>query len=346
MPEPRNANVKAALDPFVRPVARALRQRCGVRRGQRLVLAVSGGADSVAMLRAVAALAPRSKWQLTLVVAHVQHHLRDADGSADADAAFVEQLASALKLRFKRGDIDVAGRGNTEANARRLRYAKLAEIAGQCHASAVVTGHHADDQLETVLMRLLRGASARGLAGMRWSRRLEVASPLRLIRPLLAVTHAECVAYLQRLGQSWQEDATNEDTGRVRARLRSDVLPVLRDLAPSSPRKSVEVGEHLHELSNMLRDEAAAMMALTWDTPKTISLSRDVLAEQPPPLVTEVLRCMLLEAGIDADRISRKLSDPIVRAISDGRGGSRRFELTDGVRVYVNSEQVRVVCPP
>ena len=158
--------------PLVRAVAEGLRHHCGVREGARLIVAVSGGADSVALLRALAILAPRRNWNLNLAVGHVQHHLRKR--GAEADARFVAALAKKLELPFLRADLEPPrpAKGNREDWARKERYGALAEMAQAFGASFMVTAHHGDDQLETMLMRLVRGCSVRGLAGMRWRRRL------------------------------------------------------------------------------------------------------------------------------------------------------------------------------
>ncbi len=253
---------KVAYHPLMRRLTHGLRQRCGVREGDTLLVAVSGGADSVALLRGLRLLAPRRRWRLTLHVGHVQHHLRPPE-EAETDAAFVEALAGELSLPFHRRDITVPA-GNVEAQARRLRYAALTGMARDAGASFIATAHHADDHLETILMRLLRGTTARGLRGIAWRRAVKAESPasapaerghasdtaavnLALIRPMLAATHAEAIDFLRVLNQAWREDATNADASRTRARLRHAVLPVLHELRPSVARKVLELSDSLRE---------------------------------------------------------------------------------------------------
>ncbi len=247
-------NAKLAYHPLVRQVVHGLRRRCGVVEGAAIVVAVSGGADSVALLRALRLLSGRRGWRLTLHVAHVQHHLRAMD-EAEGDAAFVASLAEQLHLPYLRRDIAVPP-GNTESQARRLRYSALADIAAEAGAAFIATAHHADDHLETVLMRLLRGTTASGLRGIAWRRSMALPaaaqSPqtpptrgLSLIRPMLGATHAQAVDFLQHLSQPWREDHTNADRSRTRARLRHDVLPVLRQLRPSVARKVLELSDGL-----------------------------------------------------------------------------------------------------
>lgn len=236
--------VELSYAPLVREVARALRRRCGVGEGDAVMVACSGGADSVALLRALARLASRRTWRLHLSVAHIQHHLRQ---DAEGDARFVADLAESLGLAFYRGDLQLHDEpGNVEANARRQRYAALQSLAQDANARFVATAHHGDDQLETVLMALLRGTTARGLRGIAWQRPLS--SNVQLIRPMLGCTHDQATALLAQLDQPWREDATNTDRSRTRARLRHEVLPVLRDLRPSVARKVLEMSDSLRGL--------------------------------------------------------------------------------------------------
>ena len=186
-----------------------------------IVVAVSGGPDSVALLRALPAAGVQQ-----IVVAHLNHGLRAAE--SDGDEAFVADLANKLGMPFGRGRIDLtaeAARDNLEATARRLRYDWLAAVATKTEASWVATGHTADDQAETVLFQLLRGTGLDGLAGIAESRPLAVG--VQLVRPLLGVSRAEVIDYLRGLGQDYRTDATNADTSRTRSRIRHELLPLL-----------------------------------------------------------------------------------------------------------------------
>jgi len=241
----------AAFDPLVRAVVRGLRQRCGVRDGGRVLVAVSGGADSVALLRAMHHLSRRRTWRLTLVVGHVDHGLRD---DSAADAAFVADLARTLTLPHLCRAIDLARDApNLEAAARRLRYAALGEMAREAGAAFVATAHHGDDMLETQLMALLRGPTIRGLRGIAWRRPLTAG--VTLVRPMLGATHALATDYLRAIGQSWREDHTNADVTRTRARLRRDVLPVLRELRPGVARQAVKLADEAREALRRMEKE-------------------------------------------------------------------------------------------
>ncbi|HWB12248.1 MAG TPA: tRNA lysidine(34) synthetase TilS [Pirellulales bacterium] len=192
-----------------------------------VLAAVSGGADSVALLRGLHAI--RSRAKSCLVVAHFNHELRD---EADGDERFVVQLAAQLGLEC------VVGRANrpalarrptsgVEESARRARYDFLRATAAETGARYVATAHTADDQAETVLHRILRGTGVAGLRGMRRTRAL--AEGISLVRPLLNVRRAELTAYLAELGQAFREDATNAERRFTRNRLRHDLLPQLAE---------------------------------------------------------------------------------------------------------------------
>jgi tRNA(Ile)-lysidine synthase len=234
--------VAARRHPLVREVDRQL-ALCGLTNAdiaasptRPVVLGVSGGADSVALLLACVAL-QRRKRRLSAafqpVAVHVHHHLR---AEADDDAEWVQALCMRLRVEchiehVRPGEL----KGNGEANARRLRYAALARVAADVGAQHVLTAHHANDQLETMLMAMCRGAGPRGMAGMRMARPM---GTVTLARPLLRVGKRECEEMCRTAGIEWREDATNRDVSRRRARLRREVLPVLEELWPGAAKRA------------------------------------------------------------------------------------------------------------
>jgi len=196
---------------------------------RRLAVAVSGGLDSCALLHALARLAGERR--LVLAVCHVNHHLRGE--ASDADQVFVAALAERLGLPFQVRDVwperlratgSSRERPSPEEAARRLRHEALDAMAEAFGADAIVLAHHADDQAETVLLRLLRGTGPGGLAGIR-----ERSRDGRRLRPLLRVARAEVEAWARAEGLAWREDASNDDRRFARNRLRADWLPGLRD---------------------------------------------------------------------------------------------------------------------
>ncbi|MGB0124587.1 MAG: tRNA lysidine(34) synthetase TilS [Silvibacterium sp.] len=222
--------------------------RALLRPGMRLAVAVSGGADSVALLRALVYAAPEVG--LVLSVAHVHHGIRGAD--ANDDAEFVGALAADLGLAYLRWDVDApaAARENRETleeAARNLRYAWFGELLASGVADAIATAHTLDDQAETVLHKLLRGAWTEGLSGIH----PVLARPKgTILRPFLGVRRAEIEAWLTHLEQPWREDTTNSDTSHTRNRLRRELLPALATYNP-------QIYGQLANLATLARDEDA-----------------------------------------------------------------------------------------
>jgi tRNA(Ile)-lysidine synthase len=222
--------------------------RQSLRPGMRLAVAVSGGADSVALLRTLILAAPEIG--LVLSVVHVHHGIRGAE--ADADAEFVAALAGQYGLSFHRHDVDTpavakSNRETIEEAARNLRYAWFRDLLASGQADAVATAHTLDDQAETVLHKLLRGAWTEGLGGIH-PRVIE--SKGAILRPFLGVRRAQIEEWLRGLGQDWREDATNADTAYTRNRLRHELLPTLAVYNP-------QIYSQLANLATIARDEDA-----------------------------------------------------------------------------------------
>lgn len=217
---------------WIERLGEAIERHCGPRPA--LLAAVSGGGDSVALLHGLVAL--REPLGLSLTVGHLDHGLRDQSA---AEAAFVGRLGLESGLLVLRESADVAAVAareglNLEEAARRCRYAMLDDAARAVGAGAIVTAHTADDQAESLLMHLLRGAGLDGLSGMR----AYGPSPLPgretpLLRPLLSSRREELRAWLREGDHEWLEDASNEDPGRFRARLRGTIIPVLEREQPA-----------------------------------------------------------------------------------------------------------------
>ncbi|MGH9715248.1 MAG: tRNA lysidine(34) synthetase TilS [Candidatus Acidiferrales bacterium] len=222
-----------------------------LRPGDRVGVAVSGGADSVALLRILGDA--REKLGLKLLVVHFDHCLRGAE--SDADAEFVADLAgrNGLPFVFDREDVAAAAKRNKwnlEDAARRLRYAFFDRVVREGQATRIAVAHTADDQAETVLAHLVRGTGPTGLAGI---------YPVTgaVVRPLLAIRREELRIYLRSCGQSWREDSSNSDVRRVRARIRARLLPLLeREFSPG-------VAGRISNLARLAREEQEFWDALT-----------------------------------------------------------------------------------
>ena len=200
-------------------------------RGSGVVVAVSGGGDSVGLLRVLHSCS--SEFNLRLSVAHLDHGTRGDEGLGDAH--FVEGLAGILGLDFDLGHWRATRAGHFEADARTARYSWLLEVARARGCRFVAVGQTLDDQAETILHRIVRGTGLRGLAGMPARRR--IGDGVTLVRPLLGVTRAEIRGYLATIGQGFREDSTNQDTSRTRARIRLELLPELADKNEPKPRR-------------------------------------------------------------------------------------------------------------
>ncbi|HCT62275.1 MAG TPA: tRNA lysidine(34) synthetase TilS [Acidobacterium sp.] len=219
-----------------------------LRAGMRVGVAVSGGADSVALLRALLPVA--REMGLVLHVMHVEHGLRGAE--SEADAAFVAALAQEHELTLHSTRVDTAARvreqkESVEEAARHLRYAYFRELLAQGTVDAVATAHTRDDQAETVVLKLLRGAWTEGLSGIH---PVVACERGQIVRPLLGVGRAEIEAYLRELGQPWREDSTNADTKFARNRVRHELLPEMKKMNP-------KVGTQLGQMAALARDEEA-----------------------------------------------------------------------------------------
>ncbi len=244
-----------------------------LRPGSRVIIGISGGPDSVALLHLFTRL--RADWQLTLHAAHLHHGIRGAE--ADADAAFVAELCARwdVPCTIERLDVPTLARQEhlaLEEAARRHRYAFLARVALQQGATTIAVAHHADDQAETVLMHLLRGSGPAGLRGMAPATPLsayrvlplppEARRDLLLIRPLLFTPRAAIEAYCAAWDLPTRYDSSNADTTFFRNRLRHEVIPYLARLNP-------RIRERLCALAEVVRADYALLEELTqqsWDT--------------------------------------------------------------------------------
>lgn len=228
-----------------------------------VVVAVSGGPDSVALLHALSSL--RNAADGPLVVAHLNHQLRGAE--SDDDEAFVRELAAARGVAVVCHRLDMAALvraegGNLEALARRERYRWLAEVAREQGLRFVVTGHTASDQAETVLHRVLRGTGLEGLRGIAPRRRLT--DGVELVRPLLEVTRREVLDYLTEVGQPARQDASNEDRRFTRNRIRHELLPLLaREYNPRVEEVLARLARLAEEWATEDQEEAAGLLERT-----------------------------------------------------------------------------------
>jgi len=297
-----------------------------VRPGDRVAVAVSGGADSVALLRLLENI--HTQLGIVLLVVHFNHALRGEESEADAE--FAGALASAHGLDFisERGEVLSAAaehKWNLEDAARRLRYAFFERIVGQGRARRIAVAHTEDDQAETVLAHLLRGTGLTGLAGI---------YPLAgsIIRPLLGERREDLRCYLRVLGQTWREDSTNLDMRRLRARMRSRLLPLLeRDF-------SSHVTKHLAGLAELAREEEAFWDALVEDRYQKLVTQRG----ETRSIVLDDLLCpldLLADTAAPSERRAPDGRPKPLRALTE-RLVRRLYQQTCGGRQGLNSGHV------
>jgi tRNA(Ile)-lysidine synthase len=210
-------------------VERSIRHRALFKQGQSILVAVSGGVDSMVLLRLAHSLARRFNWKL--VVAHYNHRLRGR--SSNADERFVRQSATALGLKVIVEGDDVRAfarrRGlSVEMAGRELRHEFLARTAKRLKIRSIALAHHADDQVELFLLRLLRGSGGEGLAGMKWNSPSPSDSSIQLVRPLLDLNKAELGRFARDNEIDFREDASNRSLDFRRNRIREELLPLLR----------------------------------------------------------------------------------------------------------------------
>jgi len=286
--------------------------------GARVGVAVSGGADSVALLHVLHRLSGDRTWFIQVL--HFNHQLRGAE--SDEDWRFVEELSASLGLQCSCASADVraaACGANLEQTARQLRYQFFSGMR-DCHKLDVVaTGHTASDQAETVLMRLLRGASPDSLAGIR------PVNDRWIIRPFLDLTRDEVREWLCAEGLSWREDSSNSENCYDRNRLRNEVLPLLRS------RWNPKVEGALARLAGMAaRDEEfwQSSVEAVWKEAATrnrfgLVLNARRLRSEHPALQSRVLKRACAEASGAPPRISNEQVDRLMRLVSQQEGDGR-----------------------
>jgi tRNA(Ile)-lysidine synthase len=258
--------------------------------GARVVVGVSGGADSVALLRGMHQLACASRIELS--AAHLNHGLRP--GRAEEDAEWTRDLCRRLDVplaleRFEVAERARAAQWNLEEAARIVRYEFFQRTATNLGATHVAVAHNADDQVETVLHHVFRGTGLAGLRGMRRTRPL--ASGISLIRPLLSVRRVEIEGWLAELEQNYRTDATNADISRTRNRIRHSVLPMLeREFGPTLRESILRLAEQADERQSSIEADAdrLLMASLADDSSDICRLDCRAFADHPRHLVREV----------------------------------------------------------
>ena len=297
---------------------------------QSVLAAVSGGADSMALLHGLHALG------YPVRVLHIDHCTRE--GASAEDAAFVEDAARTLgvpctiKVWNDKGN---ASGDSFEMAARKYRYQCYVETAHAVEAAAIATGHHADDQIETLLMRILRGTSLQGLTGIPYQRRAE---DVQVIRPLLDCSRQDIQEALTEKGIAWREDETNSDAQFQRNKIRQVLLPYLRE------NYNANVDEALLRLSDNVGDDTALLERLADDAygqsiHEGKGLQRDAFRELPVSLQRRVVLKWTRYLGVNLDKTR---IDNLVRFIDTGKTGTL-FLLSDNVQLIADVNRIQVL---
>jgi len=315
------------------PPPQLLFDRTAIQPGDRLCAAISGGADSVALLLALHAAntAHRDSLGVGLTAVHVHHGLRGEE--ADADQRFVEALCARLNLPLQLHHASVpdriaqrraAGAPETiEEAARAIRYDLFATLLASGHADSILTAHTLDDQAETVLMKLLRGAWTEGLSAIHPILTLPKG---KILRPFLSTRRSDIEAFLHRSGQPWRDDSSNTDTAFTRNRIRHELLPQLRTYNPNLDQTLANLAELAREEESRWQTELSRLLpqlllpgkpvrgggraVSTAPGAASVAIELDRLRTLEPALRRRVLRAAARQLGarLSFDETSRLLA--------------------------------------
>jgi tRNA(Ile)-lysidine synthase len=278
---------------FLQRAETGIQQRHLLSRGQKILVAVSGGADSLVLLHVLHSLAEKNRWKI--FVAHFNHQLRGR--ASGADEKLVRQTADKLRLPFCVGRADVEkiaaqSKVSMEMAARKLRHEFLARAARENKISVVALAHHADDQVELFFLRLLRGAGGEGLAGMKWRSPSPAGKKVTLVRPLLGFSKTEILAFARANKIRFRDDATNFSCDFLRNRIRNELLPLLQKKYQPGLAKTVL---RLMEITGAEAEFAGATAAAWLAKPET------AFARWPVAVQRQVLQRQLAGLGVVSD---------------------------------------------
>ncbi|MDX6710044.1 MAG: tRNA(Ile)-lysidine synthase [Blastocatellia bacterium] len=326
-------------------------------KGRAVLIGVSGGADSVALLLAADQLQRAGYINTDIVAAHLDHGLRVESAN---DAAWVISLSKSLGRVLVSDRIDVgvladSTRDNVEQAARRARYSFFERAALSIGASHVLTGHTLDDQAETVLMRLIRGSGVDGLAGMPVLRSLQKNSTVMLARPLLNWARRDKTEeFCSELGYSFLRDSMNDDEGYSRVKVRKRIFPLLKELNPKYAENISRAALLCREDSCSLSEQASKLLEAAKDEGHSATCSHDdlpnngtgnpalrvsVLVNAPRGLRRRALRLWLSQVKGDLRRIDSIHILAVEKLLSPGRGG-RIAELPGGGTVETRKDRL------
>lgn len=327
---PRKSAVR--LSPLARLVERHLRKESLFSSGARILVAVSGGPDSVALLALLNELAP--SWNLTLAVVHVNHGLRGEE--SEEDARFVADLCGRLNLELRSARLSLDRRRTSlQARAREARYEAFLVEGRSWEADRIALGHQADDQAETLLMWTLRGAGTTGLAGI---------PPIReslFIRPLLGIARERILAYLENKGWIYRDDSSNAKPLYLRNRIRRHLLPLLKAYNPSIVTVMARQARVLKEEDRYLDDATiqAVTPLIASAADGVIVVDRAGMAKLAPALQRRAVRLLFRRLNPSRPWPSFSVVESVIEQVLQGRTGAQ--VLAPGVNVAGDYDQIR-----
>lgn len=290
----------------------------GLVADDKLVVAVSGGVDSVVLLDLLV-----NSGRKNLVVAHLDHGLRDSSAS---DAEFVENLAESYGLEFRGTKITVSKEGSVEANARKVRYGFLTDVLDEFDAKYIVTGHHKNDQAETIMMNLSKGAFIKGMAGMN-----VICERKKVFRPLLPFTKSELIEYAKENGLKFVVDESNFVSDFDRNFVRNEVFPKLEERFSSAQERIADTACLYRELVDYCDDQVNE-----WITANAISLEwGNKLMKSDFDELANFMKYFVLTKLIGS-QFSQADFQEVLKLIIESSSGSHR--AVDDMYVYVSTD--------
>ena len=308
-----------------------------LKAGDTVLVAVSGGADSIFLLQALNHL--KSKLKLKrLIVCNLDHGLRGKESSEDS--LFVKKIAEDLDLGFIHKKIDLSKNRSkdlsTEEIAREERYIFFKDAAKAAKANVVATGHTLDDQAETILMRIIKGASLKGIVGIAPVRR---EGDLRVIRPLFELEKKEIEKYLDERGVHYRIDSTNAEPIYFRNVVRSEVLPYLEKYNPRLKRALTSLAEHLREDFEFIKEAKSKFRHKVSGIEGRVGIKLKDIVTQPRALQKEILRDCLEKSGGEVKRLSFRHWKELEQLLRHkGKGAS--LDLPGSIRVSRTATEI------
>ena len=307
------------MNGFLQRIQQNIQNRQLLKRNQAVLIAVSGGLDSMVLLHALERLSARHKWKI--VVAHFNHQLRGR--ASDADEKLVRKTAAAMKLPFAIENADVKefsqkSKLSIEMAARKLRHEFFARVARRQKIKTIALAHHADDQVELFFLRLLRGAGGQGLAGMKWSAPSPADKKITLVRPLLDFSKAELAGFARDNKINFRDDATNLFSDFLRNRIRNELLPLLRkDYQPGLSKTILRLMEITGAESDFVGNAASS---LRLDTVRPHA-ERYSFGDLPIAVQRRALQSQLAKLGVTVDfDLVEQLRESAGKFVSVGSG--------------------------